>query len=245
MGVFQSDVPALYYPAAVASGESIRLPEEETRHIRALRLRMGDHVLLLDGMGGRADATIVEMERKGVEIAVQSVVLDRAEGVPYIVLAAGILSDKSRYEWCIEKGVELGLREFIPLVTARSEGHFNANRARRVAVAALKQSQQSYLPTLHDPLTLELVAGRFGSFQRVFFCHEGMNRDQSLVRFLQTAPPAGRTLLLVGPEGGFSDDEFRCSVESGATAVWLGDARLRAETAAVAALVLVGAFTSG
>jgi 16S rRNA (uracil1498-N3)-methyltransferase len=244
MKSFQSDVPAFYHPLDVMSGERIVLSEEEARHARAHRLRPGDDVRLLDGAGGRAEGKVVELDRKEIAIAVESVVLEREEGLPYIGLAAGILSDKSRYEWCLEKGVELGLREFIPLLSERSEGRFNAERAHRVAVAALKQSQRAYLPALHDPVSLDMLTGRFGSFHSVFFCHEDVSDENSLARFLKASPASGRTLILIGPEGGFSADELRRALDAGATAVSLGSARLRAETAAVAALVLVGSLSS-
>jgi 16S rRNA (uracil1498-N3)-methyltransferase len=244
MGAFRSDVPALYHSGEFNTGERVRISDDEARHLRALRLRVGDEVVLLNGAGSRATGRLETIDKRYAELIVVSVVLDRGEGVPYIALAAGILSDKSRLEWCIEKGVELGVREFIPLLTERSEGHFYAERAHRIAVAALKQSQRSFLPTLHIPVSLESLIGRFDSFDRVIFCHEEVASEHSLARFLTMSPAVTRTLILIGPEGGFSDAELRMVCDMGAIAVSLGDARLRGETAAIVALVLVSTLSS-
>jgi 16S rRNA (uracil1498-N3)-methyltransferase len=241
---FRSETPALYHPLAVVAGQLLRLPEEESRHVRSLRLQRGDRVLLLDGQGGRASASIDEIEKSAVVLRVESVLLDEAEGLPYIALGVGILSDRSRYEWCIEKGVELGAREIIPMVTERSEGHFKGERARRVAIAALKQSQRSFLPVILEPLSFAALFDRFPLFDRIYLCHESASDDRSLARFLKGSPAPARTLILIGPEGGFSDAEVSSAADVSATVVSLGDARLRAETAALAALVLVSSLSS-
>src|SRR5438105_7330020 len=100
MKQFQSDLPALYYPEPIKAGQRLQLPEEEGRHVRSLRLHPGDQVLLLDGRGMRAMASVEEIGKSSVTLHAESVLLDEAEAVPYIALAVGIISDKSRYEWC-------------------------------------------------------------------------------------------------------------------------------------------------
>lgn len=238
MQAFHSSLPALYLPERPAEGELLELPEEEARHLKALRLHPGDPLLLLDGRGGRTRATVERIERRGAVLRAGTTVLDGEEGRPYIVLAIGQLADRSRFEWVVEKGVELGAREIVPLVTARSEGRFQADRAGRIAVAALKQSQRSFLPQITPPVPFAAMLERVGEFDRVFICHESAPIGDAMGRFLLSSPLYGRILILIGPEGGFTSDEVEAARDASALVVSLGESRLRAETAALAALVL-------
>lgn len=238
-GDFDPSVPALYLPRQFAAGDLVTLPAEEERHARALRLREGDRVLLLNGDGLRASASVESLGRRDTSVRIDRTVLDGAEGRPYIVVAIGVLSDKSRFEWAVEKSVELGAREIIPIRTERSEGRIQAERLHRVAVAAMKQSQRSYLPRIPEPVSIGGLAERFGGFDRSFLCHESAPPEQTIARCLRDGASAQRILIMVGPEGGFSEQEAEQAREAGAAVVSLGHARLRAETAAIAALALV------
>jgi 16S rRNA (uracil1498-N3)-methyltransferase len=102
----------------------------------------------------------------------------------------------------------------------------------------MKQSQRSFLPVIHEPLSFARLIERFQRFERVVVCHEKSSAGISLVELLSSSPVAASTLILVGPEGGFSEDEVRVAADASAVAVSLGETRLRAETAALAALVL-------
>jgi RsmE family RNA methyltransferase len=133
MQSFRADLDALYLPKRPSQGDLLELPEEEGRHVRTLRLRQGEPVLLLDGAGGRTQATIERIDRRAVVVRAGITVLDEGEGRPYIVLGIGLLADKSRFEWVVEKAVELGVREIHPLVTERSEGRLHAERIGRIA----------------------------------------------------------------------------------------------------------------
>jgi 16S rRNA (uracil1498-N3)-methyltransferase len=240
---FEPGTPALYLNHRPLAGEVIPLPEEEERHVRALRLRPGDPLLLLDGQGGRTRAVVEGIDRKNVLVRAGATVLDEAEGRTYIALGLGILSDRSRFEWIVEKGVELGAREIIPLVTGHSEGRFNAGRAERIAVAALKQSQRAFLPEIPSPLSFDTMLARAGEFDRLIVCHESAPLADSLVRALDASRGARRIALLVGPEGGFTGGEIDAARDRGAMIVSLGDARLRAETAALVALALASSLS--
>lgn len=236
--MFRSDTAALYIPERPLEGQFAELPEEEARHVRALRLREGEPVLLLDGHGARIHAIIERLDRRGVLVRAVTTVLDGQEGGPYIVLCIGLLADKSRFEWIIEKAVELGAREIVPMATARSEGRFNADRAGRIAVAALKQSQRSFLPVIPEPVPLAALLAGLPASGRAFICHESASIEDSMERFLLSSPVPERITVLIGPEGGFTQEEVEAARRAGAQVVSLGGTRLRAETAALAALVL-------
>jgi 16S rRNA (uracil1498-N3)-methyltransferase len=235
MGTIESDLAALYLSGPTPGiGETVALPEEEARHLRALRLRPGEPVLLLDGRGGRGRG-IVEGARGEVRVAAWE--LGRVEGRPYIALGLGLVSDKSRFEWCIEKAVELGVREVVPIMTERSQGRFHRDRAERIAVSALKQSQRSYLPILSEVTRFPALLERCGQFDLVCICHEKVDPTESLAGLLTHRRPQ-RLLLLIGPEGGFSQAEVAAAIDVSAVPVSLSDARLRSETAALAAVVV-------
>lgn len=256
MGEFKSGLDALYMPQQGEIGELLSLPTDELQHARALRLRVGDEVSLLDGRGTRTSARVETVDRRQMLLRVQSRVLDRANAGPYIALGVGILSDRGRFEWIVEKATELGAAEIIPLVTEHSEGRYHAERCNRVAIAALKQSQRSYLPLLGHPVSLRdlFSAGdlseRSAGFDHIYVCHEDVafSADGSLTgALLRDRPTAGRILLLIGPEGGFSTNDIEqisSSVGSSIHLVSLGRTRLRAETAAVAALVLANSIVN-
>lgn len=242
MSRIASDRPALHVPFAVQAGECVQLPAEEERHLRALRLTAGDPVLLLDGNGGRADAVVEAVGRRDVRVRIVGTVLEGPECETYIVAAIGALADRSRFEWFVEKATELGVREIIPLVTRRAEGRTHVERARRIAVAAMKQSQRSYLPSISEPVPLHEMIGGLGRFDHVYLCHESAPRTESLARALLARPTMQRIALLVGSEGGFTEEEVALARDAGASVVSLGDARLRAETAAIVAAALVASL---
>jgi 16S rRNA (uracil1498-N3)-methyltransferase len=238
---FDSNIPALFHRGKLSAGERVRLDAEEARHLRALRLHPGDPVILLDGEGSAAGCTVLEAERGDARLLVGSISFDEGDRAPYIVLALGILSDKSRFEWAIEKAVELGTAEIVPLKSERSEGRFNRDRAERIAIAALKQSQRRYLPVLREPVTLERLLEEIGGYQIAVICHESAPPSDTLRSISSEFPSAGRILIMIGPEGGFSSSEVDSARAATARVISLGPARLRAETAAIVAVTLVSA----
>lgn len=238
MTAFRSDIPAIYHPDDLREGEILTLTEEEARHLRALRLHPGDDLQVLNGRGVRAMARIELIDRRTSKIRITTIDFAGANAGPYIVASLGILSDKSRFEWFVEKAVELGASEIIPLLSERAEGRFNRDRAERIAVAALKQSQRLTLPVIREPLTLPRLLDEIARFDRAFICHESAAVTDSLAGFLRDSPRPGSLLVMVGPEGGFSEREVELARDASATVASLGEARLRAETAALVALTL-------
>ncbi len=235
---FSSDIPALFFPSRVDPGELVTLDTDESRHARALRLRPGDTVQLLDGAGGRAFGTLLQGDRGGFPVRIRESVLEEEDPGAYIGLAVGLLSDKNRMEWLIEKSVELGVREIQPLQSERAEGFFKKDRAGRVAIAALKQSQRTRLPCIGDPVGWDGLAGVAARYDWVLLCHEGADPDSDPATILEPVGERDRVLIVVGPEGGFSEEEVdRAGKEFDARIVSLGPTRLRAETAAIAVLV--------
>lgn len=243
---FSSDFHAFFAPGIPHTiGAEIRLDPSEARHARATRCREGDRVVLLDGNGVRSRAVIALFRKEELVVTVEETAFDEAKPGLYIDLAFGILADRGRSEWLLEKSVELGVRRLYPLQTARSEGRFNRERGMRIAIAALKQSQRSFLPIIGDPLRWETLGEIAAPYDHILLCHEEVRDDIAarsvpLIEALDEiiAPGREQTILgIVGPEGGFDSDEVEGAIaRMGARPVWLGPARLRAETAGVALL---------
>ena len=240
MKAFSSDIPALFHPERVNQGETVHLDPEESRHVRALRLRSGDQMQLLDGAGNRAFGRLQEEGRGSFLVRVERTVLEEEDPGAYIGLGIGLLSDKGRMEWLIEKSVELGVRGLYPLQSQRAEGFFREDRARRVAIAALKQSQRTWLPEISGPLDWEEIAGVLQGYDAVMLCHEGEDVEEDVMTRLDQIKENERIFLLIGPEGGFSEEEVKRGRDQyNATIVSLGSTRLRAETAAIVALAAI------
>ncbi len=232
-------ITAHYAPPSFVEGDRLRLPEEEARHaVRVLRRRAGDEVVVVDGEGGWYRVRLDRVNKKHAS----GVILERRinVGEPDYDLTVGIavLKNPNRFETFLEKAVELGVTTVAPLLTARTEKTVvRASRAQRIMVAAMKQCGRSRLPRFAPP---ETFANHLDSDPPDLgvICHEKTG-PVSLLSALRACPSARRVRVLVGPEGGFTDDEVEAAGRAGYRAVSLGPRRLRAETAGVAAAAAV------
>jgi len=160
---------------------------------------------------------------------------------PYeLTVGLGLLKKRSRFETVLEKAVELGAARLVPLRTRYTEAaSLRRERSERILRAALKQSGRSRLPRLDAPVPLEDLVEEVrngGSFDRSFLAHRRRAAaDPSLASALSGTDRAPRLLVLIGPEGGFSEEEVARAEAAGATVVALGPRRLRTETAALTA----------
>lgn len=235
-----------FAPPACIQGERVSLPGEEARHaIRVLRKRPGDEIVVVDGEGGWYRVRLDHVDR---EAAAGHVVETRREvGEPACVLTIGlaVLKNHNRFETFLEKAVELGVREVIPLLTRRTErAQVKARRAEKILAAAMKQSGRSRLVRLAAPTPLDALCREVPPGAR-FLCHEQASPDQHITHRLAGLPAAPAMHVLVGPEGGFTDDEVAACQAAGFLPVSLGPRRLRAETAALVAAGAVMLWEAG
>lgn len=230
-----------YAPASSIRGERVVLPAEEARHaVRVLRKRAGDEVVVVDGAGGWHR---VRLDRVDEEQAMGTVLETRhGVGEPSydLTIALGLLKSRNRFETFAEKAVELGVGAIVPLRTRRTEKMgIKAERTQRILTAAMKQCGRSCLPSLVEPTSLSDVVGETGTYDAALIAHERTPDGLSIGGALAAVSGAARVLVLIGPEGGFTDEEVQRAVEAGCTPVWLGPRRLRAETAGIAAAAAV------
>lgn len=223
----------LFAPDLTADLTNLRLTDDETRHARALRLRSGDAVFLSNGEGLAARASVSTITRDAVTVSVTEFLPGYGELSRRIVLALGILDNRERMEFALEKAVELGISDFVPLQTRYSQhNRSSTERLRSKALAAMKQAQRARLPKVHEPLSLDQLLGLFCPDTTVILADE--NGGSAI-------PHTGDLCILVGPEGGFAEEELnRIQALPQCLSVRLAGRRLRAETAALLAIGLVG-----
>lgn len=212
--------------------DMVQLPEEEAHHAASvLRLKPGDAIGLLDGQGQRAEASIVEVTKRGVLASIQTRVRHAAERQAQIHLAVAPTKQMDRYEWFVEKAVEIGVDRITPLITDRTErGKMRIDRLQRVAISAMKQSQRVWLPRIDELTTLKQLLVEELPKQRFFGWCEGEHASLTQ-RYDATAD----VLVLIGPEGDFTPEEADTLRTNTFQAVSIGTARLRTETAALTA----------
>ena len=217
------------------AGGVVRLEGAEARHAQARRLREGDAVVLLDGSGREAGGVVDRVTRGAVEVRVESVVRPSAERLgPIHLLVAAVRSE--RLSWIAEKATELGAARLTLVSSARTQS-FRASgsaaaRLERVVREAAKQCDRTDWPSIAGPTPFaDAIRGERGT--RLVLDSEGEPFPATL--------PNGPVALLIGPEGGWTEHELEVAIGEGWTVVSLAAGKLRAETAAVAALTLARA----
>lgn len=211
----------------------VDLPEEEAHHAtQVMRLGVGQRIGLLNGRGTRAEAELVDVARKRcVAMVLESKELPR-ERTGAIHLAIAPTKQMDRLEWLVEKAVELGVDRISPVMTTRTERtRIRLDRLERVAIAAMKQSMRAWLPMIDNPVELKDLIMEPGPAQRFFGWCSGEQPE-----LMNVYEPGMDALVLIGPEGDFSPAEAEQLMTAGFVAVSLGSARLRTETAALAAV---------
>lgn len=220
------------FHCADLSTDVIELPEEEAHHATTvLRLTAGQRIGLLDGRGTRAIAELTEVTKRRCLARIVSREVHAAERATRLHLAVAPTKQMDRYEWFVEKAVEIGVDRITPLVTERTErGKLRIDRLERVAISAMKQSQRTWLPRIDALTPLKTLLAEPLPPQRLFGWCEG---DPPAL--MTCYSPAADVLMMIGPEGDFTADEAQSLRAMDFAAVSLGQARLRTETAALAA----------
>jgi 16S rRNA (uracil1498-N3)-methyltransferase len=214
---------------------SIQLDEDTSKHmISVLRMQTGEEVLLTDGKGSKAKAAIINDNRKRCVVQVSSIERE-GEKHPRVSVAISIIKNASRFEWFLEKATEIGVSEILPLFCERTEKEkFRYERMKGILVSAMLQSQQAWLPQLHEPTAFADVV-KHSLPQQKFIAHCLPEQKQQLSSVI--CPQS--SLILIGPEGDFTPKEITLALENGFMPVALGNTRLRTETAGIVAATLM------
>lgn len=221
-----------YQPALTPTDAAGLLTDEDARHAtRTLRLGVGDGISVTDGRGNRFESVITKAD-KYCAFRVVSVSTTPARSFSVRICVAPT-KNMERMEWFVEKAVELGIERISFFTGQHSERRIlKLERIEKIAVAAMKQSLQVWMPRLDDVVTLTQLLSSVTELQR-FIAHLPENGPaQPLIR---TALPHGQYAVLIGPEGDFSASELQQVTQAGWQLATLGPNRLRTETAALAA----------
>lgn len=219
------------------------LPEEESKHcVRVLRMGVGDELHITDGQGMLHRCKVVDDNAK--RCVVEIVESTQAEPLPYhLVMAVAPTKNIDRYEWFLEKATEVGVGEIYPIESEHSERRqIKHERELKVITSAVKQSLKMYHPILHELTPFKkVVAMPFEGDKYIAHCNSTLGERPYLGKLLKKG---GRLLILIGPEGDFSPEEITFAVQNGFKPISLGDQRLRTETAAVAATMIVSTINA-
>jgi 16S rRNA (uracil1498-N3)-methyltransferase len=232
-------LPIFFAMHTAALNEDLPLDEDTSRHVsQVLRMREGEQLQLTDGKGILLTATLTSAHKKHSAVKITAV-----EQLPRparkTTIAISLLKNANRFEWFLEKAAELGIQCIVPLICERTERqHFRMDRMNAILVSAMLQSRQAWLTELNAPVQLDKFikdAGHAHLQKLIAHCVEAPDKN----RLQDALADAQEALILIGPEGDFTPDEISLALQHRFTPVWLGDTRLRTETAGIAAAVIL------
>jgi 16S rRNA (uracil1498-N3)-methyltransferase len=227
-----------YLPHLDAEHQQIEIRGEEFYHLsKVLRIVKGRKIYLLDGRGKTLEAEILSKGRNSARVKVLSSSFLPQPKVKIILIQS--LIKRERMELVLEKAVELGVSEIVPVITQNClfrEKNFKEARYQRwqkILIQAMKQSSYPWLPRLLKPMRLKEA---LSFYQGEEFCKFILDREGE--SFKKLSGVGSRILLLVGPEGDFTSEEITLAVSLGFKRLSLGNLRLRSETAAIVGISL-------
>ncbi len=224
-------------PELDMDNSQFRVPENEMKHLKALHINSGDELLATNGKG-LSSAGKINFEKNKISFFYPVQFYEKQGELNFpLALALGILDNKDRFEFALEKAVELGITEFYPLLTKYSQRkNLNPDRLNSKAIAAMTQCKRSCLPVIHQPAQIKVLISTLSQYKRIILADvngkiatkSGINKP---------------TIVFIGPEGGFSDEEISIiKSDKKCETLNLGNRRLRAETAA---MLIVGLVSQG
>lgn len=218
------------------SAEGLLCEEESAHCVKVLRHKAGDLVFVTDGAGTLYSCRIVKADPRSCQLGIKDI-KRHEKPRPGLWMAVAPTKNIDRFEWFVEKAVEIGVGRITPLVCERSERtKVRVDRLERLVVAAAKQSLKFFLPQLDEPLHFSAVMKDANLPAQRFILHCGTMPKQHL---FNAASPDDDALVLVGPEGDFSPSEIAMAADASCVECTLGPERLRTETAALVATNII------
>ncbi|MBY0476608.1 MAG: 16S rRNA (uracil(1498)-N(3))-methyltransferase [Chitinophagaceae bacterium] len=246
-------LPFFYIDSYESTSATLTLNEETSKHVvQVLRMKEGEQLNLTDGKGNLLTAVITSAHKKNCVVQIQAV-SHQPQAERKVSIAISLVKNSSRFEWFLEKATEIGVAEIIPLICSRTERqHFRYDRMKGIVVSAMLQSQQTWLPVLHEPVKFEEYIRQTssaeengvlfrptgtsdGSLKLIAHCEETQKNSITNVQIDQFE----HSILLIGPEGDFTSTEIAAAITAGYQPVMLGETRLRTETAGVVGAALL------
>lgn len=208
------------------------LNEEESKHcIRVLRLGSGDHIQITDGKGNLSEGIIDASDKGKISVHIFNTVYEYQKRNYNLHLAIAPTKSIDRFEWFLEKATEIGIDEITPLIADHSERKkIRLERLEKVIIAAVKQSVKAYKPKVNPLVRFnDFIMGSKGEEDRfIAHCHE---KERSELKNIYH--PGNNCIVMIGPEGDFSEREIHEAINNNYKPVSLGESRLRTETAGI------------
>jgi 16S rRNA (uracil1498-N3)-methyltransferase len=227
-----------FFNEKLPKGQKVSIEGEEARHMHVLRLKKGDQICLFDGKGNELIGKIEAIGPRKVEIKVVARAKVRIDSTS-ADLATAVPKGK-RFDWLIQKATELGVVRIMPLITHRSvvkpKQSAKSERWSKIGVEAAKQSQRSTVPEITEALKFDEFMDFTDDYDLKLIALP--TAEQSLKEVLRKRKP-NRIVCLIGPEGGFIDEEIETAKQKEFIPVRLGKEILRIETAGIAILSMI------
>lgn len=227
------EIMQLFYTYSIDGDFALFSQGESTHCLRVLRMHVGDTISFTDGKGNLYEGTIIHDDPNAMKVAITTTISGYGQRKYRLHIAISPLKNEDRFEWFIEKAVEIGIDEITPLICNRTEKkRFRRERLEALILSAMKQSVKTFLPHLSEPITMTDFLAKAWREKKIIACC-----DSELERQAITEAVSGKTdiVIMIGPEGDFTDEETRLAISAGFTPVHMGPARLRTETAGIAA----------
>ncbi len=232
----------IYYPGPIALAERLLLPKEQSHHlINVLRMNLEEPVIIFNGEGGEYECRIDEIKKNSAILSVHNFLAVNRESPLPIILAQG-MSRGERMDYTIQKATELGIQTIQPMFTEFCTVKLPEDRAEKkiahwqaIAISAAEQSGRTAIPQIKNPV-------HFGHLLQSFIPSQGtlLIGDTEGGEPIKTLSlPECLIVLLIGPEGGFSEAEISAAIDAGAKRISLGPRILRTETAGIIAAALL------
>ena len=206
--------------------------KEESKHLfKVLRKDVGDKLNITNGLNYFFEASINSISKNHCKVDINTAT--KNSNLPYgLHIAISPLKSMERFEWFLEKSSEIGISEITPIICDRTEKKYiNEKRLKKVLVSAMKQSLKSHLPILNPVISIKKFLN-IEFIEDLFIAH---CEELKKVTLLNSIKPKSSNLILIGPEGDFSENEIKLASSKGFKNVSLGDTRLRSETAGIIA----------
>lgn len=231
-----------FYTPDIASSDA--LPDAEAAHaVSALRLKEGDEIMLMDGIGTFYKAVITLSTKKRCTFEVIETLPQNKDWKGHIHLAIAPTKSIDRIEWMIEKATEAGVDEITFIKSKNSERtKINLERIKRIVISAAKQSRKPFMPIINETTDFDKLIKQQAHSAQVFIAHCYIEFPKRPLISLLEERPDTPTTILIGPEGDFSTDELQKAQAEGCISIDLGSSRLRTETAGLYAVMLYQTF---
>lgn len=227
-----------YFFNAFNDASDIQLDDSTIHYMyNVLRMKSGEQCWITNGKGLKCRVGISEINKRYAHLDVLEAISDTRE-LSSLHLAIAFTKNPSRIEWLLEKATEIGIGQITPLITHRSEKlHWKKERYDKILVSAMLQSQQTYLPLLHEATPIQTLVEQEADEKYIAWCDEH-DEKKPLASCLKKNK---KTIILIGPEGDFTQEEVDLCRTHGYRPVSLGPTRLRTETAGLYAVVAYNA----